>query len=517
MNEDEELELIDAFEDEEKTKEFVPVGEKKTSPGRREAHRRTRINDQLELEVEEKNKKTSKTKIDEKPKKVERPQIEIPEEEKVVVKKTVKKLKKGLVAQTAFCMLSIFFIIGCFIFYGSRFVKYYSIFNPKDANGNALLLLSNKITGSSSFVYEGDGLYLINGNYLYKGINKNNYIEYSGFLWRILKINEDKTIDLVLDSNINVLKWNNKIDEYNKSDIHAYLKNEFLPLIDTSNLTKTTICKDIIDDVDSISCDDIDQSEYIRLLNIDEYLNSKVNNNSYLSDGSNIWLGSRGSDKVWVINNKSVSFATPTNSYGVKPVITLKNSTPVISGTGTKNDPYIIEDKKQEKLKLGSHVKLDKDLWTIYKIEKNKLYLVSTDIIKKTYRFDVKSNKYDPASKYSLAEYLNTTYLDSLSYKNKLLEFEVETGNYVDSYKDIESTKIKTKVGIPSIKDFKYEYDKSYYLLNGDSNNNIYLYDELLTESKIDLYRNIKPTICIKKTNVKSGVGTLDSPFVLGD
>ena len=62
MNEDEELELIDAFEDEEKTKEFVPVGEKKTSPGRREAHRRTRINDQLELEVEKRIKRHQKLK-----------------------------------------------------------------------------------------------------------------------------------------------------------------------------------------------------------------------------------------------------------------------------------------------------------------------------------------------------------------------------------------------------------------------------------------------------------------------
>ena len=543
MNEDEEIELIDAFEDDGKTKEFVPTGQLKEKIGRRETHRRTRVSDTEKeiIDIKEENNKTKEkaTKQEKKSSNVDDKKINIDDKNKDTnknidtsknkkqsnknnnngnsTKKTVKKLKKGLLAQTIFCMISIFFIIGCFIYYGNRFIKYYRIYNPKDSTGKALTLLTNKITSNSKFVYEGDGLYLINGNYLYKGNVDNNYIEYSGLLWRILKINEDKTIDLVLDSNINVLKWNNSIIEYKKSDIHKYLEKEFLPLINKKDLTKTTICKDIINDVDSISCNDIDQTESIRLLNIDEYLNSKVNNNSFLSDGSNIWLGSRGKDKVWVINDKSVSFSNPTNTYNIKPVITLKNSTAVISGNGRRNDPYIIEEKKNDKIKLGTHIKFNKDIWTVYKIEKDKLYLVLSDVLDKTYRFDLKINKYNPSNKYSLAEYLNKTYLNSLSYKNKLLDFEIETGNYINSYQDIESSKIKVKVGIPSIKDFKFEHDHSYLLLNGTSNNNIYMFDELLIESKIDLNRNIKPTICIKKAEVVSGVGSKENPFVLGE
>ena len=560
MNNDEELEIIDAFEDDDRTKEFVPAGVKKETPGRRETRRRTRTNDtkveskevkkEDQAKVEEKNnrrenkikkekeskeelekvdvvdnkiekklsKKKRKTKKESKTSKDDKKtKEEINIQKSDTTKKTVKKLKKVLLAQTIFCMVSIFFIIGCFIYYGNRFIKYYRIYNPKDSSGNTLTLLTNKITSSSKFVYEGDGLYLINGNYLYKGSVKNNYIEYSGLLWRVLKINEDKTIDLVLDSNINVLKWNNTISEYKESDINKYLEEEFLPLINNNNLTKTTICKDIINDVDSISCNDIDQTSYIRLLNIDEYLNSKANNNSFLSDGSNIWLSSRGKNKVWVINDKNVSFANPANTYYIKPVITLKNSTALISGSGTKDDPYIIEENKNDKLKLGTHIKLDKDIWTVYKIDKNKLYLVLTNVLNKTYRFDLKTNEYNPTSKYSLAEYLNNSYLNSLSYKNKLLEFEVEIGNYTNSYKDIESSKTKVKVGIPSIKDFKFEHNESYFLINGTANNNIYMFNELLLESKVDLYRNIKPTICIKKTKVVSGDGTIENPFVLGE
>ncbi len=515
MNDEEELELIDAFEVEDKTKEFVPVGEKQVLPTRRETHRRTReipVEENQELQQQETPKKV---KIEKQQQNKQQLNIDIQEEPQH--KKTVRKLKKGLVAQTAFCMLSIFFIIGCFIFYGNRFIKYYRIYNPKDANGNVLALLSNTITSSSTFVYEGDGLYLINGNYLYKGLNENNYVEYSGFTWRILKINEDKTIDLVLDSNINTLKWNDKVTEYKNSDIQKYLNNEFLPLLDKDYLVNTTICKDVINDIDSISCNDIDQSEYVRLLSIDEYLNSKVNNNSFLSDGSSIWLVSRGTEKVWAINDQSVSFAEPNKTYNVKPVVTLKNSTAVISGDGSKEKPYVIEEKNENKLVLGSHIKLDKDIWTVYKIEKDELYLVSTKVLDKQYRFDVKTNKYDPSSKYSLAEYLNTTYYNSLSYKDKLLEVEWEIGQYNNSYKDIEKEKVKAKVGIPSVKDFKYETDNSYFMINGTEDNTIYMFDELLIESKVDLYRNIKPTICIKKTSIVSGNGSIDNPFVLGE
>ena len=71
MIEDEELEIIDAFEDEDKTKEFVPVGEEKPKTGRRENHRRTRTNKKEKVEVVEQQQKpaTKKANIKKTPKK----------------------------------------------------------------------------------------------------------------------------------------------------------------------------------------------------------------------------------------------------------------------------------------------------------------------------------------------------------------------------------------------------------------------------------------------------------------
>jgi len=123
---------------------------------------------------------------------------ELPKKSKSKSNTKKRKLKKVLLFQVVFSLLSIVFIIGCCIFYGSRLIKFYKIYNPKDENGKAIELLGNHILNNSSFVYEGEGIYLINGSNIYKGENVNNYIKYSNLLWRILRINEDKSLEIVL-------------------------------------------------------------------------------------------------------------------------------------------------------------------------------------------------------------------------------------------------------------------------------------------------------------------------------
>lgn len=444
-------------------------------------------------------------------------QIEEQTQKKKVVKR---KLKKGLLAQTIFCILSLFFIIGCFIYYGIRFYKYYHIFNPKDENGKAVSLISNHITSNATFVYEGDGLYLTNGNYIYKGINVDNYIKYSGFMWRIIKINEDKTIDIVLDESINNLKWNSTISNFNDTDISKYLNEVFLSNLNKDLLTNTIVCNDDINDINEISCNKTDSKKLVRLLNINEFLNSKSNEKSYISDGTNIWLSSKGSKKILTINSDNLSYADPTFAYYIKPVVTLKNTNQLLDGKGTKESPYIIE-KETKDIFYGDHIKLGQDIWTVYDMDKDTLKLTLTNLYKeglKTYRFDLNTNKYNPENKSSLAMYLNKDFYESLSYKDKLLETEWYIGEYNDSYMNIYTDIVKSKVGIPSIVDFKFDKEASnYYILNGAPEGKNYLYADGLIETKGTLSRGIKPCINIKKTKIKTGDGSVKTPYELED
>lgn len=144
------------------------------------------------------------------------------------------------------------FILGCMFIYGSRFVKYYRIYNPKSENGKTLSLLSTSLAQNSSLVYEGDGLYMVNGEYTYKGLDVNNYVMFSNMKWRIIKTNQDGTIDLILDDYINVLKWANRPKAYIESDIHKYLNDYFIKYLNKDYLTEVSICKDEVDDLKSL-------------------------------------------------------------------------------------------------------------------------------------------------------------------------------------------------------------------------------------------------------------------------
>lgn len=438
--------------------------------------------------------------------------INIEEEKPLIKKKTVKKkkLKKKLLAQTIFCGVSVLFIVGCFVFYGIRFFKYYRLFNPKTSSGKSVSLLSNYVNKNSNIVYEGSGAYKVKGALIYKGDKVDNYLEYSGLTWRIIKINQDNTIDLVLDDEINELIWDSEIKDFKDSDVSSYLNNYFIKYLNKDMLSKTTVCEDIINDITKISCEKTYQENYVRLLDINEYLNSK-DESTYIGTGKNIWLENRGEESAWNINNDNVSYSPTDNGYLIKPVVTLKNTTPLISGKGTLEEPYVIEEKT-DKVTVGKYVKIDNDLWNIYDIDDDKIYLSLVGSTN-TYRFDVDSNIFNPEKEYSIGKYLNNEFYNSLSYKDLLLENEWNIGKYTKSYKDIESEKVKSKVGLLSITDLKFGDDTNYYLLNGTENGSI-IYGEMLLESKTGLSRTIKPTISIK-TRKLSGEGTKEKPFTL--
>ena len=175
------------------------------------------------------------------------------EEKKKIKKRKTKRIIKAPKVQTIFCIISIIFIFSCCFYYGRRLIKYYKIYNPKSESGETLSNLASSIVTSSSIVYEGDGLYISGGNYLYKGVNVNNYIIIDNMLFRIVRINTDKTIEVILDDYINKIKWDDEITDFSKSNISKYLEDKFLNIIDKSLLVKSSICSDVSPELSEIT------------------------------------------------------------------------------------------------------------------------------------------------------------------------------------------------------------------------------------------------------------------------
>ena len=232
-----------------------------------------------------------------------------------VKKRKKRKIIKAPRVQTIFCLVSLAFILGCCVFYGIRLVKYYKIYNPKLETGEVLENLASNIISTSQIVYEGDGLYLNNGNYIYKGENVNNYILINNLLFRIIRINSDRTIEVVLDEYINEMPYGEFVT-FSESEIIEYLEEKFLPIFDSDILANTSICNDVITNVSEITCQDIDNNHSVRILGITDFLNSIESEKSYLvNDTENFWLYNQSEDSVWHTSTLNITSGDPSDFY----------------------------------------------------------------------------------------------------------------------------------------------------------------------------------------------------------
>ena len=461
-------------------------------------------NKPVQPEEKEEPKKKNKTKKE-----------KIKKERKVKEEKEVSK--KLFWSQVVFCILSVIFILTCFIYYGSRMIKYYKIYNPKTETGETAVLLGNSITTNSSIATTGSGLYRVSGAYIYKGNDVDNYVLFNNNLWRITKINTDGSIEMITDNYINAMNWNKEISTYKDSDVRKYLNNVFLNTLNKDFLTTLTFCEDKINDISNMTCTDNISEDYVRLLSVNEFLNSMVDGKTFITSGEEyLWLYNSSDTAVWHTNGSNVSSSTADSGNLVKALVHIKNSAILIGGEGTKEKPYLIE-KENKDLSVGSYVKLGDDTWVIYDKKDDILKLSLTNVLENTYRFATDKNEFNPTSVNSLANYLNNTYYNSLSYKDMLLDAEWNIGNYNSSYEDVTSKKVTSKVGLLSVADLKYDEDisKFYFLSTPGETYYAYISGEVLRESKITFSRYIKPTISIKETKVKEGKGTRVSPYVL--
>ena len=412
-------------------------------------------------------------------------------------KKKPKKKMKTKAWQILFCSVSFIFILGCIIYYGSRLIKYYRIYNPKVDTTSGEVLLARNIIGNSEMVYEGAGLYSSSGNYLYKGDVKNNYIKYNNMLWRIVKINMDNTIDIILDDYISILPWNNEVSKFAESKMYNYLNNDFLNNLNKDMLVKSNFCEDRIDDLSSITCNSQNSDSYVKLMDVTAFLNSVKDKKTYLAKDNEIfWLSDYSEDDAWHTNGSNVSKSVPNTFYEIRPMVKLKNTVTFTEGEGTIDKPYMVG--KNNELELGSIVKLGDDEWLVYEIT-DSVKLMRKNVLSEQMIFDKNELTYNVDKEDSLAKYLNTTYLDSLSYKNMIINSDWYVGSYENSIEDIKKEKIVAKVGLPSLTSIKLDSSVNGYFTLTNNGETIYVYEEPLRPSRPSSKRNIRPCIAISK------------------
>ena len=407
------------------------------------------------------------------------------------VKKRI-KFKHGLI-QRSFWVISVIFLVIVIIYFSIRFVVISKIYS--DADMTATEYIFKNFT-------EDKGLYQDGDLYVFRGNIESNYLRYGNLLFRIVKIYKDGSMEVIMNDGINALYYNDEYSSYLESDIHKYLNDQVLELLDKNDLNRSPICVDIVSDIENITCNQVDYSSYVKLLMVGDYVNSILNEETYIGgEGEYFWLGNVSTDKVWNTDGSKLSLSDVRKGHKIKPVITLNEMVKYLGGRGSKDNPIVV---KESVVGINSYVKINNDLYIV--IDRDKSYLKMMLVEDSPFVRDTISD--------NLLEELNNEYYDNLSYKDKLVRYTIDTGKYKKSYNDIVDEKESVYVGIPTISDFKLD-NGDYLLINTFDGENGYYYNNELYLNDVSLARKIRPVVVIKMQEISSGSGLIDDPYIV--
>lgn len=248
--------------------------------------------------------------------------------------------------EKVFKILSIIFIIGCCVFYGGRLLFYYNKLKPEEVNGEVVKYIAQTIKENSGIAYENDGLYMNGSEFVFRGNVDNNYLSYSDKVWRIVKINQDGTIKLVLNEDASTEIYSLTNTDYQSSDVYNYLNNDFLTTLKDVDkyVSDMTVCSDMINDLANITCDNKIEKQKVGLIDVNDFTTSIVNDKTYFNTESAIWMINPSDEgKMWVVYNNKLTKDVINERYGIRPVIILNSDIKIESGEGTITSPYVLE------------------------------------------------------------------------------------------------------------------------------------------------------------------------------
>ena len=269
----------------------------------------------------------------------------------------------------------------------SIFKKEYEVISAKPT-----LTASINNTTDASGLYKSTATNTGEPTYYFRGNVTNNYVSFAGFTWRIVRINEDGTIRIIMQDGINSnaqYRFNSNHNNYTymyytNSQAKTTLESWYQTNIGSkANLAKNVAIGAYYCEQSKAKADDswtsgsatmTTYNKYtpdfkcssdgngkgivntdVGLLSYDEvvyaggYYNRKSNYNYYLYNSEIHWwtmspAGFSGSySNVWFVTTTGNILFDVNNYYAIRPVLNLTADTQISDGDGTKNNPFVVE------------------------------------------------------------------------------------------------------------------------------------------------------------------------------
>ena len=190
------------------------------------------------------------------------------------------------------------------------------------------------------------------------GANPNNYIWYSGKLWRAVSIDSsDNSVKLVTQWNISSIPYTREnsssfqgsyIEQWlNDTSVDGFLGNLREPdkFIKTDSVWNATMTTETTKPEKTTMVTDA-----VGLLNVYEYTMSYKNSTSsdgYLNNKLHWWTLTPNDENniIYVRGTYGGNISNTSNlSYGVRPAVNLKSNIKIVSGNGKEDSPYRLEN-----------------------------------------------------------------------------------------------------------------------------------------------------------------------------
>lgn len=225
-------------------------------------------------------------------------------------------------------------------------------------------------------VTSGDGLYNLNGKYVFRGENPNNYVQFAESKWRIIGIDEYNNIKMIYSDIVTsdyYIKWDDRYNEetndskgINNFDV-SRLK-EFLDSYIDNNITlftakrmmklsKHSVCTGKINETDTNVCSSNVDNLYVSTITAQDYINASLDSNCSITNSVSCQNYNYLNKKLWTItaykdNTYSAYYVDDDEGLvqgitymtrATLPVISLRSDTLYVSGSGTYADPFMIK------------------------------------------------------------------------------------------------------------------------------------------------------------------------------
>ncbi len=449
--------------------------------------------------------------------------------------------KRRLKIRPVLVTLNVALLIIIALFYTTRLIKYYLKENGHRPT-NSTVLLVDELIKKQSYVDLTKGLiHDKDANiYRYVGNVDDNYLEYSGILFRIVGIDEDNNIKVISEKSLTLMysglengfdksyinKWLNKSDEKysgifenNMDDIDKYLTNSYL-------------CMDNINDLKDISCENNNNANKMTILSLYDYA-SAGGKESYLNNGETYYLSTINDENsnYFISSSGEVGInKITTKIYGVRPVITLKNDIALLHGDGSLNSPYVVSERTVNTLSdvyVSKYINYSGNTYRVISTGENVKIALSDNIKNNdsylTKTFGGKNNIYS-TDKSTIGEYLNNTYYKSIKNNDLIVKSDWGIGgNTLDKldYTVVYSKKGSFNIGMLTLGDLFISDTKSVLTMNRGIESNMIINvineDGNVFGDLIASKYGVRPSMYLKgDISIVSGDGSIDSPYELG-